>query len=76
MSMFDSTERLSDHDINNDVMNDLVIQPVDSVNIRVKCDRGIAKELSDFFTFKVPGHQYMPAYRNKMWDGQVKLYNV
>lgn len=76
MSMFYSTERLSDHDINNDVMNDLVIQPVDSVNIRVKCDRGIAKELSDFFTFKVPGHQYMPAYRNKMWDGQVKLYNV
>ena len=57
-------------------MKDLVIQPVDSVNIRINCERGTARELSDFFTFKVPGHEYMPAYRNKMWDGQIKLYNI
>ena len=57
-------------------MNDLVIKPVDAVNIKVQCERGLAKELSDFFTFKVPGHKYMPAYRNKMWDGQIKLYNL
>jgi superfamily II DNA or RNA helicase len=57
-------------------MKDLLLQPVDSVNIRVRCDRGVAKELSDFLTFKVPGHEYMPAFRNKMWDGQIKLYNI
>lgn len=57
-------------------MEDLLIQPVDSVHISIRCDRGLAKELSDFLTFKVPGHEYMPAFRNKMWDGQIKLYNV
>ena len=38
-------------------------------------DAGIGQELSDFFTFKVPGFQFMPAYRNKMWDGNIRLYN-
>jgi superfamily II DNA or RNA helicase len=57
-------------------MSDIVIEDVDSVNIRVRCERSIAKELSDFFTFKVPGHAYMPAYRKRIWDGQIKLYNM
>ena len=57
-------------------MSDIVVKHLDSVDIKVECDRSIAKELSDFFTFKVPGHQYMPAYRNKIWDGQIKLYNI
>ena len=57
-------------------MVDLIIEHVDSVNIKVRCERGTAKELSDYFTFKVPGHTYMPAYRNRMWDGQIKLYNM
>jgi len=57
-------------------MSDLIIEPVDSVYIKVKCEKGYAKELSEFFTFKVPGHKFMPAFRNKMWDGQIKLYNL
>ncbi len=28
------------------------------------------------FTFKVPGREFMPAYRAKRWDGQIKLYNL
>ena len=57
-------------------MNKLTIIDVDSVYIKIECERGIAKELSDFFTFSVPGHQYMPAFKNKIWDGQIKLYNI
>ena len=57
-------------------MSELLIEHVDSVNIRVRCERGVAKELSDYFTFKVPGHAYMPAYRKRIWDGQIKLYNM
>jgi superfamily II DNA or RNA helicase len=56
-------------------MSDFVIEPIDSAFIRVRCDSGFAKELSDFFTFEVPGHKFMPAYRNRMWDGKIKLYN-
>jgi superfamily II DNA or RNA helicase len=57
-------------------MGDLLIENVDAVNIRVRCERSIAKELSDYFSFKVPGHAYMPAYRKRIWDGQIKLYNM
>ena len=38
-------------------------------------DRGVAKELSEYFKFKVPGYQFMPAYKNKVWSGDVYLYN-
>ena len=36
----------------------------------------LASELNDFFTFEVPGFKYMPAYRNRMWDGKIRLYNI
>jgi superfamily II DNA or RNA helicase len=57
-------------------MSDLEVYQDDTVNIKVHCDRGVAKELSQFFTFTVPNCQYTPAYRNKLWDGQIRLFNV
>tara|TARA_B100000287_G_scaffold431993_1_gene490352 strand:+ start:348 stop:1868 length:1521 start_codon:yes stop_codon:yes gene_type:complete len=57
-------------------MSDLTVSYKDSVHISVDCERGIAQELSEYFTFKVPGYQFMPAYKNKMWDGTIKLYNI
>ena len=41
----------------------------------IDCDRGIAQELSDYFSFYVPGYKFMPAYRNKVWDGKIRLFN-
>ena len=58
-------------------MDKLYIEKVNEVYNKVKTDdRGIAEELSAYFTFKVPGYQFMPAYRNKFWDGQIRLYNT
>ena len=55
----------------------LYIEKINEVYNKVKTDdRGIAEELSAYFTFKVPGYQFMPAYRNKFWDGQIRLYNT
>jgi len=58
------------------MMTDIVIEPYNSVYIKVHCEPSIAKELSGFFTFTVPGHKFVPAYRNRMWDGKIKLYNI
>jgi superfamily II DNA or RNA helicase len=33
------------------------------------------KELVEFFTFEVPGFKFMPAYRNRMWDGKIRLFS-
>ena len=33
------------------------------------------KELSEYFSFFVPGHRYMPAFKRKVWDGKIRLFN-
>ena len=43
--------------------------------VKVKCEKGISKELSEWFSFFVPGHQFTPAFRNRIWDGRIRLYN-
>jgi superfamily II DNA or RNA helicase len=56
------------------VVNDLVITKKDEVFAKVACERHIAMELSEFFTFFVPGYQFVPAYRNRIWDGKIRLF--
>jgi|TARA_R110000772_G_scaffold51910_10_gene119152 superfamily II DNA or RNA helicase len=38
-------------------------------------DSGILMELSEYFTFFAEGYKFMPAYRNKLWDGKIRLYD-
>ena len=33
------------------------------------------QELTEFFTFEVPGFKFMPMYRNRMWDGKIRLFS-
>ena len=56
--------------------SNLVIHKVNEVYIRIECERNIAKELSEFFTFYVPGYTFVPAYRNKIWDGKIRLFDL
>tara|TARA_R110000851_G_scaffold22202_2_gene65951 strand:+ start:25 stop:1566 length:1542 start_codon:yes stop_codon:yes gene_type:complete len=57
-------------------MTDLIITQIDSVHIKIDCERALARELNQFFTFTVPNYQFTPAYKNKTWDGQIRLYNL
>jgi len=43
--------------------------------IKVKCERSLAQELSEYFTFYVPNYQFTPAYKNKLWDGKIRLFD-
>jgi len=38
-------------------------------------DSGILMELSEYFTFFAEGYKFMPAFRNKMWDGKIRLFD-
>ena len=58
------------------VMADLVIKKKNEVFLQVQCEPHIGNELADEFTFDVPGAKFMPQYRNKYWDGKIRLYNV
>lgn len=55
---------------------DIQIIKVDEVHVKVLANPGIKMELSDAFTFMVPGYQHMPLYRNKQWDGKIRLLNL
>ena len=55
---------------------DLEIVKVNEVYAKINCERHVAKELSEFFTFYVPGYQFVPAYRNRIWDGKIRLFNL
>ena len=45
------------------------------VYMKIDCEADVAYELSEYFTFFVPGYKFMPAYKNKMWDGKIRLFN-
>ena len=38
-------------------------------------DPSTLQELTEFFTFEVPGAKFMPMYRNRMWDGKIRLFS-
>ena len=56
--------------------NDIVISKVNEVYAKITCEKHIAKELSEFFTFFVPGYQFVPAYRNRIWDGKIRMFDL
>ena len=57
-------------------MSDLILHKKNEAYIQFECDRGIAQELSDYFCFFVPGHQFTPAYKSRIWDGKIRLADL
>lgn len=57
-------------------MEVITIKKYDETFDKIDCDPGTAMEISDYFTFEVPGAKFMPAYKSRMWDGKVRLFNV
>ena len=53
----------------------MIISKKNEVYVRVETEPNIARELSDFFTFEVPGARFMPSYKKRIWDGKIRLYN-
>lgn len=41
----------------------------------VTFDEGVLMEVSEFFTFMADGYKFAPSYKNKMWDGKIRLFN-
>ena len=66
--------------------NTLHVRMKNHSQMHVLCEPNITQELSDFFSFDVPGRDYMltyknykgrrkPGYRKGNWDGKAYLYN-
>jgi len=51
------------------------VEKKNEVYLTVDTERSTASAISDFFTFEVPGAKFMPAYRNRIWDGKIRLFS-
>ena len=55
---------------------DIIVSKVNEVYVKITCEKSTAKELHEHFSFMVPGYQFVPAYRNKIWNGKIYLYHL
>ena len=56
-------------------MDKVTVRRHNEVYIKVECEPGLLMEIATHFTFEVPGAKFSPAYRNKVWDGKIRLLN-
>ena len=56
--------------------NIVKVSKIDEVFMKVHCDDGLARDLFEFFSFTVPNAKFMPSYKNRMWDGKVRLFSI
>lgn len=52
------------------------VEKINNVHLRVYTDPGVAQEISEFFTFEMPGARFTPQYRAKIWDGKIRMYDL
>ena len=57
-------------------MAELNIIKKNEVYAHIVCEKHISKELHEHFSFMVPGYQFVPAYKNKIWNGKIYLYHL
>ena len=57
-------------------MTDIIIKKKNEIFLTIKAEPHIFQELSDHFTFDIPGAKFMPQYRSKHWDGKIRLFST
>jgi len=57
-------------------MCDVKIEHVNNIYVQINAEDSILQEMSEFFTFSTPGYQFSPAFRNRYWDGKIRLLNL
>ena len=55
--------------------SDIILHKKNEVYLQVECERSIARELNEFFSFEVPEAKFMPSYKNRVWDGKIRLFD-
>ena len=55
---------------------DIIIHKKDDVYSQIECERSITKELNEYFSFEVPGAKFMPSFKNRLWDGKIRLFDI
>jgi superfamily II DNA or RNA helicase len=57
-------------------MSDVTIYKKNEVYIKLECEPHILYELSPYFTFSVESAKFMPQYRGRGWNGEIRLLST
>lgn len=58
-------------------MSAIRIEQINQATLRITSDDfGIEQELCEHFKFRPDGYQFTPSFKNKVWDGWVRKYDV
>lgn len=54
---------------------DLIVKKHCAAYLSIICEKNIAKELSEYFSFFVPGYQFTPQFKSRVWNGKIYLFD-
>ena len=54
----------------------IVVGKINETFLQLSCEKYIAYELNEYFSFKVPNSQFHPKVKVGMWDGKIRLFNI
>lgn len=58
-------------------MSEIKVHYKNEVYISIECsDVSTLYEISDYFTFEVPGAKFTPKFRSRIWDGKIRLFSI
>lgn len=52
------------------------IEYENNINIRINTTRDILSELNEYFSFYADGYRFHPLFKQKRWDGKVRLLQI
>ena len=53
----------------------IIIDKKNEVYLKIEADDSIRRDLGEYFTFEVPGYRFTPQFRNRVWDGKIRLFS-
>lgn len=52
------------------------VEQINAVHLRISADSGIKMELEQYFRFQPNNYQFSPAFKNRVWDGWIRIFNA
>jgi len=56
-------------------MSKIIVQKQNEVYLKIFTEPAISEEIAEFFTFMSPNYNYSPLFKERKWDGKIRLYN-
>ena len=56
-------------------MRNLILTKKNDVHLVIDADEDVRRDLGEHFTFSVPGFKFMPQFRNRVWDCNIRYFS-